>query len=176
MTDYWWMNIFIDKFYVFELPFIIILWFLFMWLNNTYLWRKTKTLRENVTFINIGRLESLFIVITRCTAFVTSRNTRYTFTVLTFSCKNKKHFWYNVCSANRSVLLTLLCHTPSIIRVIKSRRLRWAGHMARMGERRGAYRALVGKPEGRRPLRRPRRRWEDNIKMDLREVGWGGVD
>jgi hypothetical protein len=59
-------------------------------------------------------------------------------------------------------------------RVIKSRRLRWAGHVARMGERRGAYRALVGKPEGRRPLGRPRRRWEDNIKMDLREVGWGG--
>jgi hypothetical protein len=47
------------------------------------------------------------------------------------------------------------------------------GHVARMGERRGAYRALVGKPEGRRPLGRPRRRWEDNIKMDLREVGWG---
>jgi hypothetical protein len=45
-----------------------------------------------------------------------------------------------------------------------------------MGERRGAYRALVGKPEGRRPLGRPRRRWEDNIKMDLREVGWGGID
>jgi hypothetical protein len=48
-----------------------------------------------------------------------------------------------------------------------------AGHVARMGERRGAYRALVGKPEGRRPLGRPRRRWKDNIKMDLREVGWG---
>jgi hypothetical protein len=47
-------------------------------------------------------------------------------------------------------------------------------HVARMGERRGAYRALVGKPEGRRPLGRPRRRWEDNIKLDLREVGWGG--
>jgi hypothetical protein len=60
---------------------------------------------------------------------------------------------------------------PNIIRVIKSRRLRWAGHVARAGERRGAYRALVGKPEGRRPLGRPRRRWEDNIKMDLREVG-----
>jgi hypothetical protein len=45
-----------------------------------------------------------------------------------------------------------------------------------MGERRGAYRALVGKPEGRRPLGRPRRRWEDNIKMDLREIGWGGKD
>jgi hypothetical protein len=58
----------------------------------------------------------------------------------------------------------------------KSRRLRWAGHVARMGERRGAYRALVGKPEGRRPQGRPRRRWEDNIKMDLREVGWGGMD
>jgi hypothetical protein len=53
------------------------------------------------------------------------------------------------------------------------RRLRWAGHVARMGERRGAYRALVGKPEGRRILGRPRRRWENNIKMDLREVGWG---
>jgi hypothetical protein len=66
--------------------------------------------------------------------------------------------------------------SPDIIRVIKSRRLRWAGHVARMGERRGVYRALVGKPEGRRPLGRPRRRWEDNIKMNLREVGWGGVD
>jgi hypothetical protein len=69
--------------------------------------------------------------------------------------------------------LYALYSTPSIIRVIKSRRLRWAGHMARMGERRGAYRALVGKPEGRRPLGRPKRRWEDNIKMDLRDVGWG---
>jgi hypothetical protein len=62
--------------------------------------------------------------------------------------------------------------SPNIIWVIKSRKLRWTGHVARMGERRGAYRALVGKPEGRRSLRRPRRRWEDNIKMDLREVGW----
>jgi hypothetical protein len=58
-------------------------------------------------------------------------------------------------------------YSPNIIRVIKPRRLRWAGHVAHMGERRGAYRALVGKPEG-RPLGRPRRRWEDNIKMDLR--------
>jgi hypothetical protein len=65
--------------------------------------------------------------------------------------------------------------SPNIIRVIKSRRLRWAGHVVRMGERRGAYRALVGKPEGWRPLGRPRRRWEDNIKMDIREVGWGGA-
>jgi hypothetical protein len=55
----------------------------------------------------------------------------------------------------------------NIIRVIKSRRMRWAGHVARMGEGRGAYRILVGRPERRRPLGKPRRRWEDNIKMDL---------
>jgi hypothetical protein len=60
--------------------------------------------------------------------------------------------------------------------VLKSKKLRWKEHVARMGERRVAYRVLVGKPEGRRPLGRPRRRWEDNIKMDLREVWWGNVD
>ena len=66
--------------------------------------------------------------------------------------------------------------SPNIVRVIKSRRMRWAGHVARMGEERGAYTVLVGKPEGRRPLGRPRRRWEDNIRMDLQEVGCGHVD
>jgi hypothetical protein len=66
-----------------------------------------------------------------------------------------------------------LYSSPNIIRVIKSRRLRWVGHVARMGEERGAYGILVGRPEGRWPLGRPRRRWEDNIKMDIREVGWG---
>jgi hypothetical protein len=66
--------------------------------------------------------------------------------------------------------------SPNIIREIKSRRMRWAGHVARMGEGRGAYRILVGRPEGRRPLGRPRRRWEDSIKMDLQEVGWGAMD
>jgi hypothetical protein len=60
--------------------------------------------------------------------------------------------------------------------MIKSRRMRWAGHVARMGEKRNAYRILVGKPEGKRPLGRPRRRWEDNIKMDLREIGWDGMN
>ncbi|KAJ4426768.1 hypothetical protein ANN_26567 [Periplaneta americana] len=66
--------------------------------------------------------------------------------------------------------------SPDIIRNIKSRRLRWAGHVARMGDSRNAYRVLVGRPEGKRPLGRPRRRWEDNIKMDLREVGYDGRD
>jgi hypothetical protein len=64
----------------------------------------------------------------------------------------------------------------SIIRIIKSRRMRWAGHVARMGENRNAYRLLVGKTEGKRPLERPRRRWVDNIRMDLGEVEWGDVD
>jgi hypothetical protein len=65
---------------------------------------------------------------------------------------------------------------PSIIRIIKSRRMRWTGHVARMGEKRNAYRLLVGKPEEKRPPGRPRRRWVDNIRMDLGEVGWGDVD
>jgi hypothetical protein len=64
---------------------------------------------------------------------------------------------------------------PNIVRVVKSRRMRWAWHVARMGEDRGVYRVLVGKPERKRPLRRPRRRWEDNIKMDLQEVRGGVV-
>jgi len=64
----------------------------------------------------------------------------------------------------------------SIVRVIKSSRMSWAGHVACMGERRGVYRVLVGKPEGKRPLGRPRLRWEDNIKMDLQEVGCRGMD
>jgi len=63
---------------------------------------------------------------------------------------------------------------PNIVRVIKSRRKRWVGHVARMGEERGVHRVLVGKAEGKRPLRRPRHRLEDNIKMDIREVGGCG--
>jgi hypothetical protein len=63
--------------------------------------------------------------------------------------------------------------SPNIIGVIKSRRMRWLGHVARMGEKRGAYRILVGRPEGRRPLGRPRHRWEDNIKIDLQRSGMG---
>jgi len=65
---------------------------------------------------------------------------------------------------------------PNIVRVVKSRRMRWAGHVARMGEDRGVQRVLVGKPEGKRPWGKPRRKWEDNIKIDLQEVGGGRGD
>ena len=67
--------------------------------------------------------------------------------------------------------LSDLYSLPNIVQVVKSRRMRWAGYVACMGEGRGEYRVLVGKPEGKRPLGRPRRRWEDNVKMDLQEVG-----
>jgi hypothetical protein len=69
-----------------------------------------------------------------------------------------------------------LYSSPSIIRMIKSRRIRRAEHVARMGEKRNECRLLVGNPEGKRPLGRPRRRWVDNIRMDLGEVGWGDLD
>ena len=66
--------------------------------------------------------------------------------------------------------------SPNIVRVTKSRRIRWLGHVARMGEKRSVCRDTVGKPEWKRPLGRPRRRWEDSIKIDLQEVGCGGID
>jgi hypothetical protein len=69
-----------------------------------------------------------------------------------------------------------LYSSPSIIRIINSRRMRWTRHVARMGEKRNVYRLLVGKPEGKRPLERPRRRWIDDIKMDLLEIGLNVVD
>jgi hypothetical protein len=69
-----------------------------------------------------------------------------------------------------------LYSSPSMIRIINSRRMRWAGHVARMGEKRNVSRLLVRKPEEKRPLGRPRRRWTDNIKMDLSEVGLNVVD
>ena len=69
-----------------------------------------------------------------------------------------------------------LYSSTNIVQVIKSRRMRWAGHVARMGEDRGMYRVLVGKQEGRRPLGRPRHRWVENIRMDLQEVGCGYMD
>jgi hypothetical protein len=69
-----------------------------------------------------------------------------------------------------------LYSTPEIIRQVKSRRMRWAKYVAHMGEERKVYKVLVGKPEGKRPLGRPRRRWEDGNRMDLREIGLGAVD
>jgi hypothetical protein len=69
--------------------------------------------------------------------------------------------------------LRILYSSPNIIRQIKSRRMRWAGHVARVGEERKVYRVLVGKPEGKSPLGRPKRRWEDWIRMDVRGIGWG---
>jgi hypothetical protein len=69
-----------------------------------------------------------------------------------------------------------LYSSPKILRVITSRRMRWVGHVAHMVEERGVYRVLVGKPEGRRPLGRPRRRWLDNIRIDLQDVGCGYMD
>jgi hypothetical protein len=72
--------------------------------------------------------------------------------------------------------LHILYSSPNIIRQIKSRRVRRAGHVARMGEERKVYKVLVGNPEIKRPLERPRRRWEDGIRMDLKEIGWGCVE
>jgi hypothetical protein len=69
-----------------------------------------------------------------------------------------------------------LYSSPDIIRQVKARQMRWVGHVARMGEERKVYKVLVGKPEGKRPLGRPRCRWEDGIRMDLREIDLGGVD
>jgi len=69
-----------------------------------------------------------------------------------------------------------LYSSPNVVRVIKLRRMRWVGHVARMGKEMRVYRILVGKPEGRRPLGRPRRRWVDNIRMELQEVGCGYMD
>jgi hypothetical protein len=75
----------------------------------------------------------------------------------------------------RNEELHILYSSPNIIRQIKSRRMTWVGHVACMGEGRNVYSVLIGMPEGRRPLGRPRCRWEDGIRMDLREIGWGSL-
>ena len=90
----------------------------------------------------------------------------------------EEYFYCNVCVSSGELHneeLNDLHSSPNIVRVIKSRRMRWAGHVARLGERRGIHRVLVGKPEGKRPLG-PRFRWKDNIKMDLQELRCGGMD
>jgi hypothetical protein len=80
------------------------------------------------------------------------------------------------CGENCIMMNFSLYSSPNIVRVIKSRRLRWVEHVAHMGEGRGVYRVLVGKPKGKRPLGRPRNKWEDNIKLDLRETGIDGAN
>jgi hypothetical protein len=80
------------------------------------------------------------------------------------------------CRTLHNERLSDLYYSPNIVRAIKSRRIRWAGHVAGMLESRGVYRVLVGKPEGMRPLGSPRRRWEDNMKLDLQEVGCGVME
>jgi hypothetical protein len=89
---------------------------------------------------------------------------------------NKKQQCNKILLFHIYMKLNDLYSLPNIVWVVKSRRMRWAGHVARMGEDRGVHSVLVGKPEGKRPLGRPRRRWEDNIKMGLQEVGGGRVD
>jgi hypothetical protein len=88
----------------------------------------------------------------------------------------KRHEGTGGCRKLHNEELHDLYSSPSIIRIIKPRRMRWAGHVDRMGEKRNAYRLMVGKPERKRSLGRPRRRWVNNIKIDLLEIGWGGVD
>jgi len=88
------------------------------------------------------------------------------------SCRNCEIEWRKLHNEE----LNYLYPSPNTVRVIKSKRMRWAGHVARMGERRGVCRVLVGKHEGKRPFGRPRHRWEDNINTDLQEVGCGGMD
>jgi hypothetical protein len=80
--------------------------------------------------------------------------------------------WKKICDEE----LSYLYFSPNIVRVIKSRRMRWVGHVVRMRERRGVYGVLLGKPEEKRELGMPSRRWEVNIKLDLQEVGCGGID
>jgi hypothetical protein len=83
---------------------------------------------------------------------------------------------FNLKACFFKIQLHNLYSSPDIVRQVKSRRMIWAGHVARMGEGKNVYRVLVGKPEGKRPLGRARTRWEDGIKMDLGEIGWGVVE
>ena len=102
---------------------------------------------------------------------------------ITIFCNLKLHFTSDFWDFPSQVLNSFISfpkysylRQPNIVRVVKSRRMRWAGHVARMGEDSVVHRVLVGKPEGKRPLGRPRRRWVDNIKMELQEVGGGRGD
>ena len=98
--------------------------------------------------------------------------------------KSDLHITYYTCPFNIAILhqkllneqLHDLYSSPNIIQAIKSKRMRWAGYVVRMGDSKGAYRVLVGKPKGKRLLGRPTYKWEDNINLVIQEVGWGGMD
>jgi len=98
----------------------------------------------------------------------------YSFNLILFGPKRDKVTgqWIKL---HKEELNDLYC-SSNVVRVVKSCRMRWAGHVARMGEGRGVHVVLMGKPEGKRPLGRPRHRWEDNVKVDIQEVGCGGMD
>jgi hypothetical protein len=120
--------------------------------------------------------------VTLCLLDLENYNTEFKLVVIKYDMKTngcmklKKYNIYKVNLKLHNEELRDLYSSPSIIRIIKLRRMRWAGHLARMGEKRTAYRLLVGKSEEKRPLGRPRCRWVDNIRIDLGEVGWGDVD
>jgi hypothetical protein len=90
--------------------------------------------------------------------------------------RGKVNIKLSLCLTKHNDQLHSLYSSPNIVRVIKSRRMRWAGHVARMKERRGVYSVFVGNSKGKRPLGRRRHRWEDNIKLDLREIGIDGTN
>jgi hypothetical protein len=118
-------------------------------------------------FVVLAALETVLLFMTPCSLVFENRVLRRVFGLKRDEVTEE---WRKLHNEELNGLYCL----PNIVRVVKSRRKRWAGHVARMGEGRVVHRVLVGKPEGKRPLGRPRRRWKDNMKIDLEEVG-GGV-
>jgi hypothetical protein len=122
-------------------------------------------------FSNLSLIKNSYMFRTDLLSIIRSLNDVYTAIGICHASYVERE-WRKLHNEEQNGLYSL----PNIVRVIKSRRMRWAGHVARMGEERGVYRVLVGKPEGERPLGRSMRRWEDNVRMDLREVGCGCED
>jgi len=131
--------------------------------------------------INIHRTIILLIVLYGCETWsLTLRRERrlrvFENSVLRKIFGPRRHEVTGECRKLHNEDLNDLYSSHNIFLLIKSKRIRWAEHVVCMGEKRGVYEVLVGKPEGRRPIGRPRHRWEDNIKMDLQEVGCGGMN
>jgi hypothetical protein len=137
-----------------------------LYLRNATLmvWYKLTHVSKNSNVAILG-VETNSNSATRQHGVISQMETHFILTTVTTS--------YKFLTVSKGVEVLIM---PSIIRIIMSRRMRWVGHVARMGEKRNVYRLLVGKPKGKRPLRRPRYRWMDNIKMDLSEIGMSVVD